>query len=141
MSGARLDTHAHYWAVTGLSSLSSKAITLLGDSQTGNSLCISAITAWELSVAAHIRLNPVSFGDLSIEEWLRAARRKILVRTIPISQRIAIEAAGVARDTGHRDPADCYVMATARVRRIPVITRDAAILKIAASGYLEAVAC
>ncbi len=39
------------------------------------------------------------------------------------------------------DPADCYMIATARVRRIPVITRDAVILKIAASGDVEAVAC
>jgi PIN domain nuclease of toxin-antitoxin system len=62
-------------------------------------------------------------------------------RLIPISERIAIQAAVVAGETGHKDPGDCYIMATARVRNIPILTRDTAILKIAASGYVGAIAC
>lgn len=94
-----------------------------------------------MSLATQKRFNALNFGTLTPEEWLRQAQRQLLFRAIPISQRIAIDAATVAKDTGHRDPADCYMIATARVRKIPVITRDAVILKIAASGYVEAVAC
>ncbi len=141
MAGALLDTHALYWAVSGESRLSSQAVTLLGESQIQGRLFISPISVWEMSLAAQKRFNALNFGNLTLEEWLRQAQRQILFRAIPISQRIAIEAATVAKDTGHRDPADCYMIATGRVRKIPVITRDAVILKIAASGYVEAVAC
>ncbi|TCR04013.1 type II toxin-antitoxin system VapC family toxin [Neorhizobium sp. JUb45] len=141
MAGALLDTHALYWAVSGESRLSSQAVTVFGQSQTDGRLFISPISAWEMSLAAQKRVNALNFGNLSLEEWFSRARKQILFRPLPITQRIAIEAATVAKDTGHRDPADCYMIATARVRKIPVITRDAVILKIAASGYVSAIAC
>lgn len=141
MVGALLDTHALYWAVSGTSRLSSKAVTLLGASQIEGSLFISPISTWEMSVASQKRFNALDFGSLTLEEWLKQAQRQILYRAISINQRIALEAASVAKNTGHRDPADCYIIATARVRKIPVITRDAVILKIATSGYVDAVAC
>lgn len=54
---------------------------------------------------------------------------------------IALEAAEVAQSTGHKDPGDCYLVATARIRNVPVITRDRVILTIATTGFVEAVAC
>jgi PIN domain nuclease of toxin-antitoxin system len=139
--GALLDTHSLYWAVSGEQPLSAEAKAFLGKSQTSSSVFISAVVAWELSLAARKRHNAPSFGNLSIDEWLQQARKQVFVRTIPITERIAIEAATVVTDTGHKDPGDGYIIATARVRNITIITRDAAILKIAASGYVKAIAC
>jgi len=49
----------------------------------------------------------------------------------------------VVSDTGLKDPGDCFLIATARVWRNPIVTRDGAIQTIAAekAGYLEAIAC
>jgi PIN domain nuclease of toxin-antitoxin system len=62
---------------------------------------------------------------------------------VPIHQRIALEAAKVVVATGHKDPGDCYLIATARVRRIPIVTRDGTIRDIAANdpGYLSVIQC
>ena len=141
MSGALLDTHALYWAVSGGSRLAPKAVSLLAESQIEKRLFISPITAWEMSLAKQKRFNAPSFGGLSVEQWFRRTKETLLVRVISVNQPIAIAAARVATDTGHRDPADCYIIATAKVRKIPVITRDAMILRIAASGYVDAIPC
>lgn len=62
---------------------------------------------------------------------------------IPIQQRISCEAAKVVTDTGHKDPGDCFLIATARIRRVPIVTRDGIIRSIAAenAGYLDVIEC
>jgi PIN domain nuclease of toxin-antitoxin system len=56
---------------------------------------------------------------------------------------IALEAAKVVIATGHKDPGDCYLISTARTRRIPIATRDDVIREIATDnpGYLEVIVC
>lgn len=46
-------------------------------------------------------------------------------------------------ETGHKDPGDCFLIATARVRRMPIVTRDGIMQTIAAerAGYLDVIAC
>ena len=60
---------------------------------------------------------------------------------IPIKQRIAIEAAEVVTATGHKDPGDCYLIATARVRSIPIMTTDEVMIGLAETNYLQVVEC
>ena len=141
MAGALLDSHAFYWLADQPHVLSKPALLLIAESQQHSTLHVSAISAWELAVAGQKARNAPFFGNQPFEVWFKSSCRQTAAKLIIISQRIAIEAATVAKDTGHRDPADCYMVATARVRKIPVITRDAVILKIAASGYVDAVAC
>jgi PIN domain nuclease of toxin-antitoxin system len=45
--------------------------------------------------------------------------------------------------TGHKDPGDCFLIATARLKRIPIVTRDGAMQTIAAvdPNYLMVVVC
>lgn len=44
-------------------------------------------------------------------------------------------------DTGHRDPGDCYLIATARIKKVAIITRDAVMLNLASRDYLEVIVC
>jgi PIN domain nuclease of toxin-antitoxin system len=62
---------------------------------------------------------------------------------VPIRQRISLEAANVVTATGHKDPGDCFLMASARVRRISLVTRDEIILSICAASpdYLSVIEC
>ena len=68
---------------------------------------------------------------------MRATGAKI----IPIQRSIAIEAADVPLVTGHKDPGDCYLIATSRVRNIPVVTRDTIIRGLADEGHLAVIVC
>jgi PIN domain nuclease of toxin-antitoxin system len=141
LKGALLDTHAFYWLAREPHILLKPALVSIANSQQARTLYLSPISAWELLLAAQKIKNAPTFGDQKFETWFKSSRKLTTARAVPITQRIAIEAATVVTDTGHKDPGDCYIIATARVRNITIITRDAAILKIAASGYVEAIAC
>jgi len=128
--------------VSGAKTLTDEALVAIGESQATGTLFVSPITAWELSIAA----QKPPHGDRpqlnsTISKWFRAAVRATSARVIPIRQTIAIEAAEVPVATGHKDPGDCFLIATSRVRKIPIVTRDAIVRKLATDGYLDVIVC
>jgi len=145
LAGVLLDTHTLYWLVTGNDPLSEESLVAIGDSQEAGALLASPITAWELAVAS--QKNRVAdrphLGDDAPDQWFRDAVAVTRARVVPIHQRIAIEAAKVAVETGHRDPGDCFLIATARVRKVPLVTRDGTIRAISADrpDYLAVIVC
>jgi PIN domain nuclease of toxin-antitoxin system len=142
LAGVLLDTHALYWLVSGEEQLSNDALIAIGESQEMGNLFVSPITAWELSLAARKRLNAPQLGTGSAGKWFRDAVRAVSAKVVPISQRIAIESAEVVATTGHKDPGDCYLIATARIKGIPIVSRDSIMLGMAASpGYLTVIQC
>ena len=80
-------------------------------------------------------------GAGSPAKWFSAAVDIIDARIIPIKQRICLAAAAVVADMGHEDPGDCYLIATAKVRNVPIMTRDTAMRAISAAGYLDIIDC
>lgn len=145
MPGILLDTHALYWLVSGETELSEEALVAIGENQESGTLFVSPITAWELSIASqkprvtgrpHLGADPPAL-------WFRDAVRASAARLIPIRQRISLEAASVVSGTGHKDPGDCFLMASARMRRVSLVTRDEVILSLAAArpDYLSVVEC
>lgn len=145
MPGVLLDTHTLYWLVSGEDDLTEDALVAIGESQEANALFVSPITAWELSVAS--QKNRVAgrphLGDESPDQWFRDAVSVTEARVMPIHQRISIEAAKVVTQTGHKDPGDCFLIASARLKRVPLVTRDQIIREIAADqpGYLDVIVC
>ena len=145
MPGILLDTHALYWLASGEVALAQDALLAIGDSQQAGTLFVSPITAWELSVAVQKNniTNRPNLGDDPPDRWFREAVRAVSARIVPIGVRISLEAARVVTETGHRDPGDCFLIATARVRRIPILTRDAQMLAIVNGNpeYLATIEC
>lgn len=143
MPGALLDTHALYWLVTSVDTLSEESLVAIAECQVAGTLWLSPITAWELTIAARKPANrdPPDLGPGTPSRWFSAAVAATGARVAPIRQRIACEAAAVVADTGHKDPGDCYLIATARVKRIPIITRDAVMHGLAARSYLQVIPC
>lgn len=145
MPGVLLDTHTLHWLVSGEDALSEDAQVAIADAQEAGELLVSPITAWELSVAT--RKERVAgrphLGDQPPDQWLRDAVEVTEARIVPIQQRIALEAAKVVTDTGHKDPGDCFLIATARIRNVALVTRDGIIRTIAADrpGYIDLVVC
>ena len=142
MPGVLLDTHALYWLVSGAKRLSDEALVSIGESQTAGSLYVSPISAWELAIAVQKprQKDPPQLNS-TVSTWFRAAMRATGAKIIPIQRSIAIEAADVPLVTGHKDPGDCYLIATSRVRNIPVVTRDTIIRGLADEGHLAVIVC
>lgn len=145
MSGILFDTHALYWFVSGEKELSEEALVAIGETQGSGTLFVSTVTAWELSIASQKprMTGRPHLGTNSPALWFRDAVRATAARLLPIRQRISLEAANVVSDTGHKDPGDCFLIASARVRRITFVTRDEAILGQAAArpDYLSVIEC
>ncbi|MGR6432498.1 type II toxin-antitoxin system VapC family toxin [Rhizobium sp. PAMB 3174] len=138
-----LDTHALYWLVTAAESLTEEALIEIAGSQASGSLYVSPITAWELTIASRkpAHKDPPNFGANSPSKWFSRSLAETGAKIIPIKQRIAIEAATVVSETGHKDPGDCYLIATARVKKLPIISRDSIFQALAAQGYLKMIVC
>jgi PIN domain nuclease of toxin-antitoxin system len=60
-----------------------------------------------------------------------------------IGSRIALEASRVPAVFGYGDPGDCYIIATARVKSLTIVTRDRAIIDLSSEkpSYVRVVAC
>ncbi len=138
-----LDTHAFYWLVTAAGTLSEEALIAIAENQTAGTLYVSPITAWELAIASRKPAHkaPPNLGVGTPSKWFSEAVAATGSKIIPIKQRIACEAAAVVTDTGHKDPGDCYLIATARVRKIPIITRDTIMQGLASPDYLQVIVC
>lgn len=109
--------------------------------QEAGTLYASAITAWELGVAELKRINRPELG-MAPDRWFRQALLNASVKLATITPAIAAEAAIVPAIYGRGDPGDCFLIATARLRRLALVTRDGPILQLAAArpSYLRVVA-
>lgn len=126
-----LDTHAWIWWVADRERLSSAAARAIADS---DAIGISAISSWEVAMLAdrgRIEL------DRPVARWVRAALAAD-GRTVevPLTSSIALAAAGLGEDGMHGDPADRFILATARDRGGRLVTKDGALRAFAPDDTL-----
>ncbi|HEX7707076.1 MAG TPA: type II toxin-antitoxin system VapC family toxin [Thermoanaerobaculia bacterium] len=110
------DTHAWIWWASDdrrLSAAARKKIDAASD------VIISAISCWE--VAMLVAKERLEF-DRDVLRWIQDALSLPRVRLVDLTPEIAVEAARLVWN--HRDPADRMIVATARLLRAPIATRD-----------------
>ncbi len=136
-----LDSHALLWLVND-APVRPGVLDAIEDAQALRNLYVSPITAWELGTAELKRSNRPGLG-MPPADWFRQALRQTGARLATITPAIAAEVASVPAIYGRADPGDCFMIATARLRRLHLVTRDAALLKLAATrpDYLQALPC
>jgi PIN domain nuclease of toxin-antitoxin system len=139
-----LDTHTLLWLLNG-DVISAGATRAIHEAQRTQSLYVSPLSAWEVGVGLG-KKNPASrpsLQGLSPEAWFKAAVRVLAAKVPQLNLAIAIEAASVPAIYGSGDPGDCFLIATARVRKLTLVTRDAEILCLASDRpqYLSTIAC
>ena len=136
-----LDTHALVWLVRG-EFRTQVAQDAVEAAQDAGALYASAITAWELGVAELKRTGRPELG-MAPGAWFRRALRVTGARLATITPAVAAEAALVPSIYGRGDPGDCFLIATARVRHLSLVTHDGPILQLAAArpSYLRTVGC
>jgi len=112
-----LDTHIFLWTIASPSRLSRRAAKVIADPR--NELWISPVTTWEilfLNRKGRLKLNedPVS--------WFSAALSRMPFRDAALTHEVALASEAVVLP--HRDPADTFLAATARVYDLTLVTAD-----------------
>lgn len=119
-----LDTHTLVWWVTGDATLSKKAGKVIEREQSGGSIIVSAISAWEIAMlVAHGRL----VLSMDVSSWLATVAEIEAVRFFPVDVEIAAKSVELPGEF-HKDPADRMIVTTARKLAVPLVTKDDKIL-------------
>jgi PIN domain nuclease of toxin-antitoxin system len=106
----------------------------LEDAATAGGLLVSIISVWELALL--VARGKVAL-PLALPDWVQLAFGRPELRLIGLTR------PGIALDSVylpgkfHVDPADRFLIATARAYRIALATNDAKILEYARAGHLE----
>ncbi len=137
-----MDTNALIWFANG-DPISRTALDAIANAQETGKIYVSAISAWEASLASRKFTNRPNLGGRTPSEWFKALLDLPGVKLAGVSPPIALEAAEEPPIYGDGDPGDCFLIAAARIKRIPIVTRDAAMIGLSEANpkYLKTVLC
>lgn len=124
-----LDTHIWVWSALDRERLSKRVVGALENS--ANELWLSPISLWEvltLCQKQRLTLNP------SPQAWITNTLDAIPMREAQVTYEVAQETGRVLLP--HRDPADRFLVATARVYDLTLVTADETLLKASAVSVL-----
>jgi PIN domain nuclease of toxin-antitoxin system len=116
-----LDTHALLWWALDPDRLSTTAATVLGEMERSGGFA-SSISIWELGVKA--RRGKLEL-PLPVEELSRRIERGAVVEVLPVDTTTWLRSLALPWD--HADPADRVIVASALMKGVPLLTKDAAI--------------
>jgi PIN domain nuclease of toxin-antitoxin system len=139
-----LDTHVLLWLVNG-DPIAPAATRSISQAQRSGLLHVSPVSAWELGVALG-KENPANrpnLRGLPPDQWFKSAIIALSAKVPQISLAIAVEAAAVPAIYGLGDPGDCFLIATASVRKLSLVTRDRRMIELARRepDYLKVISC
>lgn len=139
-----MDTHTWLWITTRIERsdrLSPNRKGELAQAATDLRLYASDASVWELAMKqSHGQL--LAIGDLA--GFLDEQSRGVGVHILPLSAEVIIASTRLPRwirrdGREHRDPADRFLVATARIHALTLVTADEVILAYAKQGYLRAI--
>jgi PIN domain nuclease of toxin-antitoxin system len=118
-----LDTHIWLWSLVERPRLSARVIHELGHPD--NELWLSPISLWELVQLSQKKRLTL---DQEVDSWIADKLSAVPLREAPVTYE-------VARETGrlqlsHRDPADRFLVATAKVFELTLVTGDERLLNV-----------
>jgi len=126
-----LDTHVWLWTLTDPARLGRRARGALA--RATSELWLSPISVWELLVLAE--RGRVKLDDQP-SRWAREALERSPVREAALTHEVALQSRELA--PSHPDPADRFIMATARVFDLILVTADEALLDMRICPLLPA---
>lgn len=120
MSRPLLDTHAWVWWISGDPRLAVREREVLDSLSPSERPVLADISLWE--VATLVERGRLEL-DMDLERWLAIASAPATVELARVTPAVAAEVARLP-ERFQRDPADRLIVATARVRKLSVLTRD-----------------
>ena len=116
-----LDTHVWLWSHLEPEQLARSAVRALEDQ--ANQLWLSPISLWELLMLeerGRVQL------ECSVGSWIERALESAPMNDAPLTREVALATREIR--LGHRDPADRFLAATARVFDLTLLTADQRLL-------------
>jgi PIN domain nuclease of toxin-antitoxin system len=136
MSALLLDTHIWLWYAEGNSDrLRAASVKKLDAARIGDGLLVSAISVWEigaLSAKGRIQLS------IPLRDWIERALTVPGIHLVPLDAAAAVEST-LLPGKPHGDPADRFLIATARTQSVALATRDEHIIEYGKLGFLRVV--
>lgn len=128
-----LDTHVWIWASeANTARVSARVVSLLNAAAREGRLLVSAVSVWELAVA--VARGRVSLNE-PIEVWVRRRSGPGGHRLVPLTPEDALESV-LLPGSMHADPADRFLVATARRFGARLVTADGKILKYGLDNWV-----
>jgi PIN domain nuclease of toxin-antitoxin system len=121
VSGLLLDTHVWLWSLLEPDRITPDVAATLESEDA--ELWLSPISLWETLVLAEkgrLDLGPSS------REWVENALEAVPLHEAPVTSEVALATAGI--ELHHRDPADRFLLATAKVFDLTLVTADRRLL-------------
>jgi len=122
-----LDTHIWIWSAIAPEKLTKVVAREL--TNPGNELWLSPISIWELSVLVTKRRIDL---DRDFDAWVSAALSQTTMREAPLTHDVALEVSRISFT--HRDPADHFIAASARVFALTLVTADPRLIALQKDG-------
>ncbi len=130
-----VDTHVLVWLLAGDRRLGPKARQALEDAAQHGGIGVSAITPWEIAML--VQKGRLALGR-DVGAWIAEAMGLSGIALIPLEPAIAVDSVRLP-GTLHADPADRFIVASARARGVPLVTADRALLAYGADGHVSVV--
>ena len=118
-----LDTHIWLWVHREPWKLSSEVNQCLADRQ--NELWLSPFSIWELVIL--VEKKRITLKE-EMNLWVEESKKELSLLEAPFSWEVAHELRFTLLD--HRDPADRFLVATARVYDLTLVTADERLMEI-----------
>ncbi|PIE01349.1 MAG: PIN domain nuclease [Acidobacteria bacterium] len=123
-----LDTHIFLWSLSNSRKLSAEMKKLIEDDN--NELWLSPISTWEVLML--IEKGRVQIAHKQPAKWMREVLQSLPIKTAPLNHEVAIKSRQIKLP--HGDPADRFIVATAIVYSLVLLTVDE---KIVANDHLN----
>ena len=132
-----LDTHVWIWLAYGESRrIKTAAVQAIEDAGSRKAIRISVVSVWEIALLeskGRIEL------PVPMSEWTKLALDRPDFELVGLEPEIAIESCNLPAGF-HADPADRFLVATARLKNAVIVTRDKRILKYGKQGHVKVMA-
>ncbi|MDZ4257142.1 MAG: type II toxin-antitoxin system VapC family toxin [Gemmatimonadales bacterium] len=134
-TGYLLDSHVWVWMLAGNErKMPPRTWRLLASAAESGALHVSDVSCWEVALKA---ATGRYFLGLPVDEWIARATTAPGVLMLPLDRPTLL--LGARLTAMHGDPADRWLVATAKLRKLTLLTADRAILSFAKAERLTAV--
>ena len=132
-----LDTHIWLWYAEGNAErLRPASVRKLDEARRRSGLVVSAISIWEIGI--HSARGRIQLS-VPLRDWVEQALGVPGVRLAPLDASAAAESTLLPGEL-QEDPADRFLIATARTQGLALATRDQGMIEYARLGFLRVVA-
>jgi len=128
-----LDTHIIIWYTEGIKNLSVQQIALIEQARKNGNLYISTISLWEIAILAS--KSRIAF-TLDVRDWIDRVLNIPGLKLFDLSYEILINSVFLPYYE-HKDPADRFILTTARINDSYLMSQDEKIIDYGNKGYVK----